>query len=109
AALVIAIAGGSAATYWQAREARRARARAERQFNAVRALATSVLGELHDTVSQTGSTAARELLLRRATEYLDGLSREAGTDAALRRELAAGYRRLAEVQGVPGVSNLGNA
>ena len=55
-----------------------------------------------------GSTAASELLIRRATQYLDGLSREAGQDAALRRELADGYRRLAQVQGTSGMSNVGD-
>jgi tetratricopeptide (TPR) repeat protein len=109
AALAVAIAGGSAATAWQARVARRERARAERQFQAVRTLATSVLGELHDAVSSlAGSTAARELLLRRATEYLDGLSREAGDNVDVRREVAAGYLRLGGVQGDVGTSNLGN-
>jgi non-specific serine/threonine protein kinase/serine/threonine-protein kinase len=109
AALTVAVAGGSAATAWQARVARQERARAERQFQAVRTLATSVLGEIHDAVgSLQGSTAARELLLRRATEYLDGLSREAGQDVALRRELAAGYLRLAQVEGEVGTSNMGN-
>ena len=108
-ALVAAIAAGAGATMWQARVAERQRARAEQQFNAVRTLASSVLGELHDAVSQlAGSTGARELLLRRATEYLDGLAREAGDDITLRRELAAGYRRLAEVQGATGVSNVGD-
>src|SRR5262249_50875677 len=109
ATLVLAIAGGSAATAWQARIAQQERARAERQFQAVRTLASSVLGELHDSVrTLAGSTGTRELLLRRATEYLDGLAREAGTDVDLRRELAAGYRRLAEVQGNPGQSNVGD-
>lgn len=110
AALVaLAIAGGSAATVWQARVAARERDRAGRQFNAVRTLAASVLGELHDAVAGlAGSTPARELLLRRATEYLDTLSREVGDNVDLQRELAAGYRRLAEVQGERGASNVGN-
>jgi non-specific serine/threonine protein kinase/serine/threonine-protein kinase len=109
ALVVLAIAGGSAATIWQARVAARERDRAGRQFNAVRTLAGSVLGELHDAVATlAGSTPARELLLRRATEYLDTLSREASGSADLQRELAAGYRRLAQVQGTPGLSNVGD-
>ena len=41
-------------------------------------LARSVLGELHDAVQRLpGSTPAREILLRRGTEYLDALSAEA--------------------------------
>jgi non-specific serine/threonine protein kinase/serine/threonine-protein kinase len=109
ALVVLAIAGGTAATIWQAREAARARDRAGRQFDAVRTLAASVLGELQDAVAVLpGSTPARELLLRRATEYLDTLSREAGDSVDLQREVAAGYRRLAEVQGAPGLSNVGD-
>lgn len=109
AAFALAVAGGVGTTLWQARIAQRERVRAERQFAAVRTLAGSVLGELHDSVSDLpGSTSARELLLRRATEYLDDLSREAGANQDLRREVAAGYRRLGQVQGQPGVSNLGN-
>jgi tetratricopeptide (TPR) repeat protein/tRNA A-37 threonylcarbamoyl transferase component Bud32 len=109
AALAIAIAVGSTATAWQARVAQRERARAERQFQAVRTLATSVLGELHDSVSKLpGSTATRELLLRRTTEYLDALSREVGPNVDLRRELADGYLRLGGIQGEGGQSNVGN-
>ncbi|MGE3888997.1 MAG: protein kinase [Vicinamibacterales bacterium] len=107
--VALAIAGGGAATFWQARVAARERDRAGRQFNAVRTLAASVLGELHDAVAVlAGSTPARELLLRRATEYLDTLSREAGDSVDLQRELAASYRRLAEVQGARGASNVGD-
>jgi tetratricopeptide (TPR) repeat protein len=109
AAVIVAIVGGLAATAWQARVAERERRRAERQFTAVRGLAQSVLGELHDAVTALpGSTAAREILLRRGTEYLDALSAEARDDLPLRRELAAGYARLATVQGLDGLPNLGN-
>jgi tetratricopeptide (TPR) repeat protein len=116
AAGLVAVLLGIGATLWQARVAQRERARAdaqrakaERQFNAVRGLARSVLGELHDSVqSLPGSTPAREILLRRGTEYLDALSAEAPDDLVLRREIAEGYVRLATVQGVAGLPNLGN-
>jgi non-specific serine/threonine protein kinase/serine/threonine-protein kinase len=103
------LAAGVGSTLWQARQARGERERAERQFNAVRTLGASVLGELHDAVSRLeGSLGAREILLRRATEYLDALAGEAGDNLALRREIADGYIRLAQVQGAPGVANLGD-
>jgi tetratricopeptide (TPR) repeat protein len=109
ALIALAIAGGSAATIWQARVAARERDRAGRQFNAVRTLAASVLGELQEAVRVLpGSTPAQELLVRRATEYLDTLSREASGSVDLQRELAAGYRRLAVVQGAAGLSNVGD-
>jgi eukaryotic-like serine/threonine-protein kinase len=116
AAGLVTVALGVGATLWQARVAQRERtradvqrARAERQFNAVRGLARSVLGELHDAVQRLpGSTPAREILLRRGTEYLDTLSAEAQDDEGLRRELAEGYIRLATVQGYWGLPNLGD-
>jgi non-specific serine/threonine protein kinase/serine/threonine-protein kinase len=44
-----------------------------------------------------------------ATKYLDSLSREAGSDPQLQMELAAGYVRLASVQGHLGDANLGQS
>jgi non-specific serine/threonine protein kinase/serine/threonine-protein kinase len=108
-AVIGVLAAGLGTTLWQARQARAERERAERQFAAVRTLAASVLGELHDAVSDLeGSLAAREILLRRATEYLDALAREAGDNVALRREVADGYERLGQIQGAPGIENLGD-
>ena len=116
AALLVAVVAGVSATLWQAREARQEReradanrARAERQFSAVRGLANAVLFELHDAVvALPGSIKAREVVLRRATEYLDALRPESAGDPDLSRELAHGYRRLAQVQGLGGMPNLGD-
>ena len=116
AALLVAVVAGISATLWQARAARQEReradahrARAERQFSAVRGLANVVLFELHDAVvALPGAIKAREVLLRRATEYLDALRQESAGDPQLTRELAHGYRRLAQVQGMVGMPNLGD-
>jgi non-specific serine/threonine protein kinase/serine/threonine-protein kinase len=76
------------------------RQRAEHRFNDVRKLANSILFELHDAILPLpGSTKARELLLRRAQEYLDSLAREAKDDVALQRELALAYQRIGDVLG----------
>ena len=108
-AVVAAVAAGTGATVWQARVAREERGRAERQFNAVRTLAQSVLGELYDSVSGLrGSLPAREILLRRVTQYLDTLAREAGDSVGLRREVVDGYMRLGQLQGLYGMENLGD-
>jgi tetratricopeptide (TPR) repeat protein len=97
-ALVLSFAG---AAWWEAR-------RSERRFEQVRGLAHSVLFELHDSIQHLpGSTAARELLVRRALEYLENLSREARGNADLTHEVALGYERVAIVQGFLGDSNLG--
>jgi len=95
------IVGFAATTWWEAR-------RAQRRFQEVRGLAHSVMFELHDAIAKLpGSTAARELLVRRALEYLQNLSREAGNNADLQREVATGFERVAIVQGYLGESNLG--
>jgi serine/threonine protein kinase len=74
--------------------------RADRRFNDVRKLANSLIFEIHDSIQNLpGATPARKLLLDRALEYLDSLSKEAGGDISLQRELAAGYLRIGMVQG----------
>jgi serine/threonine protein kinase len=107
--VVLAIIGGLTATIWQARVARGERARAERRFNDVRKLANSNLFELHDAIANLpGSTPARELLVKRALEYLDSLAQESQGDAGLQRELVAAYLKVGNVQGNPNNANLGD-
>ena len=108
-ALAVAIAGGVTATVWQARVANRERVHAQREFDAVRGLATAMLVELSPAVDKLpGSIAAREIIIRRGTEYLDTLAAEASGDDELRREVAQGYIHLAIVQGSTGMPNIGD-
>ena len=105
---VVSLLAGSGVSLWQASVARHQRERAERQFGEVRRFSRSVLFELHEAIRNLpGATAARNLLLERATEFLDGLSADPAADAALRLELAEGYRRLGQVQGGEFSENLG--
>ncbi|HEY7114259.1 MAG TPA: serine/threonine-protein kinase [Thermoanaerobaculia bacterium] len=107
--VVLALAGGVAMTLMEARRARAAEERAERRFNDVRKLANSFLFEFHDAIRDLpGSTPARALLVRRALEYLDGLTRESGNDLSLRRELAEAYQKVGDVQGNVFMANLGD-
>ncbi len=109
ALVLVALAGGVFATLAEARRARAAEARAERRFNDVRRLANSFLFEFHDAIRDLpGATEARALVVRRALEYLDSLSKETGADRTLRRELAEAYRRVGDVQGNPFMANLGD-
>ena len=102
AAALTLILSFAAATWWEAR-------RAERRFQQVRSLAHSVMFDLDDAIAKLpGSTAAQELLVRRALEYLQSLAHDAGNDAGLQREVALGYERVGMVQGYPGESNLGH-
>lgn len=71
--------------------------------------ANSLIFELYAGIAPLrGSREARELMLRRGTEMLDGLAKEAANDASLDLELAAGYRRLGDVQGNPLSENRGD-
>jgi len=82
---------------------------AERRFDEVRSLARAVVFELHDAIAPLpGSTAARELLVRRALVYLDNLAAEASDNVELRTELAGAYLKIGDVQGLPYRANLGD-
>jgi len=109
ALVVVALVAGIVATSWQAQVAKAERAKAERRFNEVRHLANSSLFELHDAIEKLpGSTAARELLVKNALEYLDRLGQEARDDPSLQRELTSAYLKVGNVQGNPNNANLGN-
>jgi eukaryotic-like serine/threonine-protein kinase len=117
AAVAVSLLGGVAATVRQARiavaerrEADEQRARAERRFADVRRLANSFLFEFHDAIATLpGSTEARQLVVTKALEYLDGLAAESSDDRTLQRELAAAYDRVGDVQGNQSSANLGDA
>ena len=109
ALLALSLVAGVAATLREAHLANLQRARAERRFQDVRNLANSLLFELHDNIRDLpGSTPARELLVNRALQYLDSLSAESAGDTGLRRELAAAYEKVGDVQGGYHMANLGN-
>ncbi|MEP7071298.1 MAG: protein kinase, partial [Verrucomicrobiota bacterium] len=107
--VLLSLIAGIVATSWQAHVAREERARAERRFDQVRALAKSYLFEFHDAIEGLpGSTPARELLVRRALQYLDSLAAEAQDNDDLQRELVLAYVKVANVQGNPTNGNLGD-
>ncbi len=109
AALALLLAIGVSAVLWEAHVAQVERARAERRFNEVRKLANSLIFEVHDgVVNLPGSTPVRKLIVQRAAEYLDSLSKEATGDSGLQIELANAYIRLAQVQGSMNAANLGD-
>jgi non-specific serine/threonine protein kinase/serine/threonine-protein kinase len=108
--LVITLVGGILTTSWQWHVANRERILAEKRFQDVRGLANTVLFELHDAiVPLPGSTPARELLVKRARQYLDSLAGESATDDGLQRERAMAYGRIGDVLGLPVQANLGQS
>jgi len=106
---LLVLVAGIVGTTWQAREARDARARAEGRFDDVRQLASALLFDVHDAIRDLpGATPARKLIVNEALEYLDKLARDSGDRTDLRRELAAAYLRVGDVQGRPLTPNIGD-
>ena len=99
AALVVAaLVAGLAATSLEAR-------RANRRFEDVRRLAKSILFEVEPQIANLpGSTQARSILVKRASEYLDSLAQEADGNRELHRELATGLRKGGRRAGQPRTS-----
>ena len=107
--IFLSLLTGISVAIWQAVEARKERAKAEQRFNDVRKLTNSFLFEFEESIKDLqGATPAREMTVRKALEYLDILTREQSNDPSLRFELAAAYSKIADIQGAPGWSNLGD-
>jgi serine/threonine-protein kinase len=84
------------------------RLRAEQRFGEVRHLSRYMLFGLYDDLARRpGTVAQRVEIARTSSDYLDRLRVAADAPADLRLEAARSYRRLAAIQGLPGVSNLG--
>ena len=103
-----ALLAGIVVTTREAQVAERQRARAEQHFASVRKLANTFMFDVDDSIRDLpGATGARALLVQTALEYLDTLSREAGPDRSLRRELGEAYAKLADIQGEVNQPNIG--
>ena len=103
-AVAAVLAGLSTGLYIANRERRIAQER----FQQVRELAHTFVFDLHDELAKLeGSTKARELAVRRGIQYLDNLSKSAGSDLELQKEIAAAYVKIGDAQGFPTKPNLG--
>lgn len=85
----------------------REKRKADRRFNDVRRLATSLIFEVDDEI-QKGPTKGRAMIAKRALDYLDNLARESGDEPGLQLELAAVYLKVGDIQGKPYRPNLGD-
>ena len=109
---IVFVAGlivGATAIIRAERTARFQQQRADRRFQDVRALANSLMFDVHDAIKDLpGATTARKLLVDRALHYLDGLASDEGNDVSLQKELATAYEKVGDVQGDPHSANLGD-
>jgi non-specific serine/threonine protein kinase/serine/threonine-protein kinase len=100
--VAISILAGSGISLWYARVA-------ETRFNQVRRLAHSVIFELHDAIQDLpGSTAARQVLVGRALQYLRDLQATGPKNREVQLEVAEAYTRVGEVQGNLGRAHFGD-
>ena len=108
AAFALVVLAGAVVLVREARIARAEQTRAEQHFQSLRKLTDSLLFEFHDSIENLpGSTAARELVVRRALEYLEQIESEVHNDAATLRDLAAGYERIGRIRAEEGHPHLG--
>ncbi len=108
AAVLITLAVGVVMVERERRVAVAEKARAEKHFANVRKLANSFVFDVHSEIEDlAGSLKARQILVGTALKYLDSLAGEAGNDPGLTAELAAAYRKIADIQGQAGAANLG--
>jgi tetratricopeptide (TPR) repeat protein len=76
-----------------------AQRKTQRRFDQVRALANSILFELHEEIAKLpNATRARSMVLQKALTYLDGLARDAAGDMSLQTDLAQAYLKVGELQ-----------
>ncbi len=81
-----------------------ARARAERNFGAVRHLAHTFMFDFYDEVMPLrGTTRAQELIIAEAAAYLEQVKEEGSDDPEFLRELADAHERLGDLRGGVGM------
>jgi non-specific serine/threonine protein kinase/serine/threonine-protein kinase len=103
AVLVMAsLLGGIVTTTRQARLA-------QRRFDDARRLIHTVVFDIQPKMGAVpGTTPLRKDLIESTLKYLEALTRDAGDDPGLLRELASSYVQLARVQGLAGEANVGD-
>jgi eukaryotic-like serine/threonine-protein kinase len=100
ALLCLTMAAGVVASSLYARRAHMEQVHAQHELAALRKLTQSFLFEFDDAVQNLpGASQARELVVRRAVEYLDKLASESGDDVVLLNDLADAYTHIANIAG----------
>jgi tetratricopeptide (TPR) repeat protein len=100
ALLGLTITAGLVATSLYARKAHLEQVHAQHQLAALRKLMQSFLFEFDDAIQNLpGASEARELVVRRAVEYLDKLASESNDDPVILNDLADAYTHIANITG----------
>ncbi len=106
--VLVAVTAGGAMVERERRAVLAQKERAERHLASVRSLSNSLMFEVHDQLSNVpGSMKARQTLADSAGRYLERIAPEAGDAPAFRREFAAAWFKLGNIQGQYGFPNLG--
>ncbi|KFN44958.1 serine/threonine-protein kinase [Arenimonas oryziterrae] len=109
AAVMLALGGGLLSTHWQAQEAEKQRALAQRRFDLSRGLVKDVLFDFQDRLANVpGTIDARRQLVDRTKTYLQQLASDAQDDPDLLADLAIVERRLGDISGNPLQPNIGD-
>lgn len=83
--------------------------REARRFQDAQRLIRAIIFEIQPGLEPIPATLPiRKKLVERALEYLEAISRDAGNEPSLLRELARAYAELSRIQGNPLHSNLGD-
>ena len=91
-------------------EAETERQKEEQRYREVRSLASSLLFDLYDGVRDlAGSATARRVIVAKAQHQLEMLTADRGRDIGLKRDLAASYERMGELQMVSREPNKADA
>jgi serine/threonine-protein kinase len=108
AAVMLLLAGAALFATLAYIRAEQSRQEAERRFDEVRQLSRFMLFDLYDDLADSpGTLPTRIRLADTARRYLEQLQNVPDAPRDLRLDIARGWRRLATVEGVSGVSSLG--
>ena len=93
----------------EALAAKTERDRSERRLTEMVELADRSLYDVHSAIERLpGSMEARQRIVASTLQFLENLSRDAGPDDRLKYVLSVAYSKVADVQGYPLLSNLGD-
>jgi non-specific serine/threonine protein kinase/serine/threonine-protein kinase len=100
AVIVIGLCVGVGAVLRESRIAEAHRAEAEKRFNDVRKLASTLIFDIDTSIRDVPGTApSRRILIDTALQYLGSLSKDTEGNPELELETAAAYVRLGDIQG----------